>query len=554
MGKKGQLEGGAFGSSRRLPTHRQNKKQPSTRKMPTKSEIEEEATRLFMLEGHDISTNLPEREELSEGGFLKEAQHRLMSSGEDEVPQSQARAEQTQYVDTMAQELGLKVIPKEDLAVLKRKTGIEHVDGWDIPEPKPPKKVVEAKKEPPKPKIGQIFKIKEPDGSFTYVEVQKPQSWVKLGKGEVYVATRTPYSTSIYGQIETAGKIAERKLIPLSMSEERKIVPKLRETQRKGVELSKLHYRAKKATEVPHVTPKPKWKITSKQSADLADYYISKCGEEGVPYDKSKFEKVLSPDKTFKQHKEALNALVMREAKPKGRTVFVRVRFQKDIPKVVGSDMNVYGPFKKGRVYAVPKDNARAFMKLKVALATRKEAEKPTLKQMFKGEVLTPYVEARKVKPLVGPEPTKKVIAKPEKAPKPKLKPERERAIVRHDKKHISILCAQGHLIEWHKLDRSYGGSSLESELGSRHYGDRFDRLAWACKGAGHEPKKKPLPKKVTPKPKKKIVKPKPETAKPKPKRKRKRLRVGRAGRTTRRFGDGEIISLSDDVWKVKDL
>ena len=102
-----------------------------SRRLPTKREIEEEATRLFMLEGHDISTNLPVREELAEGGFLKEAQRRLMGSGEDEVPQSQARAEQQQYVDTMAQELDARVIPSKELRELKKKTGYEWTDGWE---------------------------------------------------------------------------------------------------------------------------------------------------------------------------------------------------------------------------------------------------------------------------------------------------------------------------------------------------------------------------------------------------------------------------------------
>jgi len=84
-------------------------------------------------------------------------------------------------------------------------------------------------------------------------------------------------------------------------------------------------------------------------------------------------------------------------------TVFVEIRMLKDMPAVIGTDMNTYGPFFKDRVYAIPKENARLFIKQGLALATRKEAEKPTLKEMFKGEVLTPYVEASLVKPLVEP-------------------------------------------------------------------------------------------------------------------------------------------------------
>ncbi|MBA7491658.1 hypothetical protein ES702_02206 [subsurface metagenome] len=89
-------------------------------------------------------------------------------------------------------------------------------------------------------------------------------------------------------------------------------------------------------------------------------------------------------------------------------TVFVEIRMLKDAPAIVGTDMNTYGPFVKDRVYAIPKENARIFLKLGLAVATRREAEKPTLKQMFKGEVLNGYVEAAKIKPLgeeSGPNP-----------------------------------------------------------------------------------------------------------------------------------------------------
>ncbi len=55
------------------------------------------------------------------------------------------------------------------------------------------------------------------------------------------------------------------------------------------------------------------------------------------------------------------------------------------------------------------------------------------------------------------------------------------------DKKYLYILCDMGHLIESHKLDNNFGGSWIESELGSRHPGDRWDRLSNSCKGAGHD-------------------------------------------------------------------
>jgi hypothetical protein len=85
-------------------------------------------------------------------------------------------------------------------------------------------------------------------------------------------------------------------------------------------------------------------------------------------------------------------------------TVFVEVRFLMDAPSIIGSDLKVYGPFVKGRVYALPKANAAVFIRNKVAVATREEAKKPTLKELFKGEVLDGYVEAAVSKPLVEPE------------------------------------------------------------------------------------------------------------------------------------------------------
>lgn len=53
-------------------------------------------------------------------------------------------------------------------------------------------------------------------------------------------------------------------------------------------------------------TPKPKWKITSKQSAQLADYYIKKCGETAYPCSMQEFEKFLSPNKNLKQTKREI--------------------------------------------------------------------------------------------------------------------------------------------------------------------------------------------------------------------------------------------------------
>jgi len=61
------------------------------------------------------------------------------------------------------------------------------------------------------------------------------------------------------------------------------------------------------------------------------------------------------------------------------------------------------------------------------------------------------------------------------------------RAQIRVTKTHILVFCNLGHLIESHKINKDFGGSSLEAELSFRHEGDRFDRVASRCQGFGHK-------------------------------------------------------------------
>ena len=80
---------------------------------------------------------------------------------------------------------------------------------------------------------------------------------------------------------------------------------------------------------------------------------------------------------------------------------YVIVRFLRNVDvEFEGEDGRRYGPFKAGQVIALPKRNASIFLKQGVAELVRKEKRKPTLKEKFKGEVLTGYVEAARVKPL----------------------------------------------------------------------------------------------------------------------------------------------------------
>jgi hypothetical protein len=46
---------------------------------------------------------------------------------------------------------------------------------------------------------------------------------------------------------------------------------------------------------------------------------------------------------------------------------YVKVRFLKEIPAIVGADMKTYGPFKKGEIAELPKPNAEALIKQEVA-------------------------------------------------------------------------------------------------------------------------------------------------------------------------------------------
>ncbi len=112
------------------------------RKMPTREEIQERATKRFFGDSlGSLPFITPTRGELSEGGHLQRARIELMTSEETE-----AKLQQRKYLDTMAQELKLRVIPKRDLTTLKRETGFEFVNGWKRPKKVAPKPRVKPQK------------------------------------------------------------------------------------------------------------------------------------------------------------------------------------------------------------------------------------------------------------------------------------------------------------------------------------------------------------------------------------------------------------------------
>jgi hypothetical protein len=79
--------------------------------MPTREEIEEAARKLFMEERakKGLPPSTPTEEELKEGSYWERARRELMATRE------KALAEQRKYVEEMAAEFGLRVVPEEQL-------------------------------------------------------------------------------------------------------------------------------------------------------------------------------------------------------------------------------------------------------------------------------------------------------------------------------------------------------------------------------------------------------------------------------------------------------
>jgi len=81
------------------------------------------------IELSDITGGLPAitptKAELRESGVYHRAKLQLMRN-----PATEAKLHQLKYLDQMASELKLKVIPQRGLGVLKRETGYEWTNGW----------------------------------------------------------------------------------------------------------------------------------------------------------------------------------------------------------------------------------------------------------------------------------------------------------------------------------------------------------------------------------------------------------------------------------------
>lgn len=78
---------------------------------------------------------------------------------------------------------------------------------------------------------------------------------------------------------------------------------------------------------------------------------------------------------------------------------FKMVRFLKDFEASM-FEGSLYGPFKKGVLYALPVMKANQLIKMQAAEDVKREVQEPSLKDMFKGEVLSGYVEASRSRTL----------------------------------------------------------------------------------------------------------------------------------------------------------
>jgi len=120
--------------------------------MPSKSEILGRA-RAKAMERQvraDLPAITPTERELKESGTFQQARVELMRVDQE------ALSEQHRYLQEMAGEMKLKVIPLKDLVKLRREMGITYTNGWTKHEK--PKRRVQI---PPKPTIGVMTPTKK---------------------------------------------------------------------------------------------------------------------------------------------------------------------------------------------------------------------------------------------------------------------------------------------------------------------------------------------------------------------------------------------------------
>lgn len=90
----------------------------------------------------------------------------------------------------------------------------------------------------------EICRVEKENGGEYYVEACDPQGAEKPEGDFAYVCTRTPWRTSMYGQVESCGWIEGSKLEPLNLKRkaDREIVEHIQEARDHGNELSKMWF------------------------------------------------------------------------------------------------------------------------------------------------------------------------------------------------------------------------------------------------------------------------------------------------------------------------
>jgi len=131
----------------------------------------------------------------------------------------------------------------------------------------------------------------------------------------------------------------------------------------------------------------PPVRLTSEETGRLAEFFIGMLRTAGVPLPtqyKSEFEKAMDITKTYEENlplvRKVAEGIIKRIVAPPAKIEFVKVRFLKDMPAIVGADMKVYGPFAKGDVVELPRVNAEVIVKQEIASYTLVPPALPTEK------------------------------------------------------------------------------------------------------------------------------------------------------------------------------
>ena len=89
-------------------------------------------------------------------------------------------------------------------------------------------------------KAAKVFKVISPKtGEEVFVEIIEPvEGDKKPFPDAIYVQTRTPWPTSIFAQVESAGWIEPSKLIALSHKKDKKMLERIKEVDKRQRQIS----------------------------------------------------------------------------------------------------------------------------------------------------------------------------------------------------------------------------------------------------------------------------------------------------------------------------